>query len=1140
MKARAPDRAGGGSGHRARGPLVGRGTQLRELSSALAAAEAGRGALFLLSGEAGIGKTRLAEAVAEEAVDAGYTVLWGSAWEAGGAPAYWPWTQVIRELLHDRDADELVEDLGHGAPYVAKIAPDLVRLPTTIEPARSLDTEVARFTAFDATASFLVAAAARRPTVIVLDDLHAADVATVRLLEFLARSLHGARILAVATHQTGAARGERELTAALADLGRAGQRLTLGGLSRDEVLALASAQTAAALPPRLVDRLHALTEGNPLFVDEVMRLVAGQGALVEAFAAPAALGSARVPVPDAVRETIRRRLAPLEPAVVQALTAAAVIGPEFDLEALARVIGEERTTLLAHLGAAADAGLVEDLPATLGRYRFAHALMRETLYEDLTVQDRVVLHTAAGEAIAELHGTGADAPLSELAHHFLQAAPAGDADRAADFAVRAGARALEHMAYEQAIQLFGDALSALRLGAGGAAGRGSILLRLGQAEMRAGRLDAGRATLRKAAAEARGTGDAELLASAAVASAPWGLATATSDEEGLVPLLEEALARLPDDDSALRARLLARLAAAQYWSQPAARRGALVDEAIAMARRVGDAETLAFVLSDAHLATWDPDSSERSLPWAAEIYELAERLGNMELASIAHSWRISLLLELGDLAIVDREIESFALAASRLHQQRAQVQTLVHHCARAVIAGRFDDAERLLGEAGQDARLLEQDRLLAMRLGALAFVMREVQGRLGEIEPAVRQFAEAQRTMPAWRCALLCVHLQTGNDAELRRGYDSFASGGFAAELPRDNLWLPGIALLTEVCHHLGDGAGAGQLRTLLAPYSGRGVVTPDVAYIGPVDRYLAIAAATEGDHDAAAAWFASATGLARAMGAGPTCARLAVDEAEWLRERDPARAAALASEAASLAATMGLDRLVERARAVVPPARPARAAAPPARATAPAEPAEPAVNRLSRRGDFWELAAGGTTLHLKDAKGLHHLARLLEYPEREFHTLELVGSESADASAEAAIDAGLAVRRAGQGDAGPLLDARAKAEYGERIGHLREEIEEAEAFNDPERARRATAELEFVSRELSAAVGLGGRDRRSGAHTERARVNVTRALRGTIDRIATNDAGLGHHLRTCVRTGTFCVYEPGPDGPAWEIDSAG
>jgi tetratricopeptide (TPR) repeat protein len=1103
--------------------LVGRDVEWHELSLALDDMRKGHGALFLIDGDTGIGKTRLAEAFAEEAAEEGCTDLCGRAWDAAGAPAYWPWTQVLRDLVKSRPAEEILEDLGADGPYLAQIAPDVGRrLLRTVDALPPLETEDARFAAFDATASFLRASAARQPIVMVLDDLNAADVATVRLLEFLTRNMYGVRILAIATCRTGGLDRDSELATAIADLsGPPARRLVLGSLSRTGVAELAGARGGYEPPPALVDRLYKLTEGNPLFVEEVMRLLAAEGVL----AAPGSRVAGRLPLPDAVTEIVRRRLAPIPPAVLHALTAAAVIGPEFDLETLARVLGEERGTLLGDLDSAAEAGLVVEAEGRLGHYRFSHALIRETLYDGLSSQERVRLHELVGNALLELRGTGPDAPLNELAHHFLHAAPATDPVRAAVFAERAAERALEAMAYESAIELFDSALGVLDLASGEAERRARIRLTMGQAEMRCGRLEAGRATLRKAADDARLLGDAELLARAALASAPWGLATAMSDEADLIPLLKRARASLPPEDGTLRARLTARLASASYWSASLEDRMALGEQAIAMARRVGDPASLAWVLSDVHLATWNPDSLERTLEWVAEIDSLAERAGNLELAMLARSWRISLVMERGSPGarrVVDREIDAFARTAVQLHQQRAQAHSLIHHCAMALIEGRFEDAQRRLDDvANEFDALLQQDLITQMRASALTFVMRECQGKLSELEGAVQYFAGAHTAMPVWRCALVAVYVQTGRERELRREYGRLASGGFTA-IPRDNLWLPALGLLTTACFELGDRRGASQLRAFMEPYAGRNVVAPDVVYLGPVDRYLALAAATEGDYAQAGAWFDSARELAGALGARPMAVRLAIEEALALREREPTRAAALAAEALPEAEALGLEHLVKRARGLSPRA-----------VFVPASPTEPLPRQMTLSGDTWEVVFGGHVFHVERLKGMSHLTCLLAEPGRSFHALELVGAGRAAATAP--LDPGLP--RAVEGDLGPLLDERAKADYRARIDELDEEIEEAEVFNDPERASRARWEKDQLASELERAVGLGGRDRRVGAPAERARVNVTRALREAIKRIDHHDAALGHHLESCVKTGMFCVYRPPPNAARWDID---
>ncbi|MDA0181680.1 AAA family ATPase [Solirubrobacter phytolaccae] len=1150
-------------------PIIGRRRELDLLLDALGGAVAGRGALILVAGEAGIGKTRLVETLAEAAGELGVSVLWGEAWDAGGAPAYWPWTQALRDLLAERPAEELVRDLGSGAPFVAQIAPDVAGVYPAVEPAPTIDSDAARFAAFDATASFLSAAAARRPIVLVLEDLHAADTASARLLEFVAPRLGRARILVLVTCRLGPTATESEVTAALTNIRKA-QRLTLEGLSRDDVEVLAASLAPGVTSARLVERLHRLTDGNPLFVDEVLRLLAARGALD----APNAL---RLPVPRAMRDTIRRRLEPLAPEVVDTLTTAAVIGPEFRLETLARTLGADREALLRRLDAAVVAGLVEERLGTIGAYRFSHALVRETLHAELSTPDRVACHARVAEALIAIYGDRAEAPLSVLAYHLLQAAPAGDAQRAADYAERAGHQALDAMAYEDAIDLFGQGLTVVEDDPRAPERRGRLLLAKGQAQIGAGLLADGRETLRAAAGAARDRYDPELLARAALAFAPWGLATATSDEEGLIPFLREALDGLPPGDGTLRARVLARLAAALYWTEEAEQRRALAEEALAIARRIGDPTTLAYVLSDAHRATWDPDSPTRALSWVDEVSALADRIGNAELGLAARSWRISLLLELGELADVDREIQTFAEAAQTLHQRRARAQSLLHRCARALLAGRYEEGQRLRTAADAECQdLIEHDPILGMRLGALEFVKREAQGTLAEIGDLVRWFSEAQPSMPVWRCGYLCVLLQAGAEDELRVEYDRLAARGFAT-LPRDNLWLPALALLTQACAHLGDARGAGELRAMLAPYSGHNVVTPDVAFLGPVDRYLALLAATEGDHDAAARYLVTAGALAREMGARPTTARLALDEARMLATRDAPAARRLAETAAAEADALGLEQLAADARGLaerlatdVPgpesahagagatptggtPASAAMAAgaatgdattnggtpgraAPAGGALGGAAPGAPSSLRFRRAGDMWELGPPGATFFVKDTLGLRHLARLLAHPGHDFHALDLARS-AAPAATQTSPDEELTVGARGQEDLGSVLDDRAKAEFAERIRDLEETIEQAEGFHDLERASRAREELAALTDALSSAVSRSGRDRRPGSHGERARISVTKAIRTAIGHVEAKDATLGHHLGSCVHTGMHCAYRPGPDAPRWQVE---
>ncbi len=593
-------------------------------------------------------------------------------------------------------------------------------------------------------------------------------------------------------------------------------------------------------------------------------------------------------------------------------------------------------------------------------------------------------------------------------------------------------------------------------------------------------------------------------------------------------MLEKALAALGPEGTRLRALLLVRLAVALYYSPDAVeRRELLVAEALGIARELDEPATLAFVLDQGQIATNGPDTTERGLAWAHELFALADAAGDPELAVRARSWQIDLLLELDDLPGADMAIETLDRIATESRDPRARAYIPLHRARRAIIAGRLEDCERLIDEGIQLGWSL-QDSAVPILAGAQLFWLRMGQGRLRELESAVRQFADQLPGMPAWRAALGTLYLHTGRPAEARREYERLAARGF--DLPRDNVWLLGMALLAEMSEAFHDVEGATVIGARLAPFARRNVVTPEAIFAGPVTRYLALTEAARGDHDAALVHVVAARESCERLGYLPMLAVLDVDEARLLARRreagDVERARALIDRARERAEVVGVPRLDERLQ---------RAAAllPGGAAAAPA-PTGPSTAALRREGDVWRIEYEGRTLHVRDAKGVRHLGRLLSHPGVEFHAADL--AVDADAASAAPPVDGLEAR-AGAGDAGPLLDAQAKAAYRDRVQELRDEIEEAESFNDPERVAAAREELAFVAAELGSAVGLGGRDRRAASASERARVNVTRALRREIRRIAEQDASLGQELQSTVRTGTFCLYQPDVRRPvSWEV----
>jgi len=445
-----PADSGDHPGRRAAGVFVGRQRELREILAAFSDARAGRGRLVLLTGEPGIGKSRLADELAAHAQAGGATVLWGRCWEAGGAPAYWPWVQALRTYVRDRDHETLRRQLGAGTSDLAHLLPDVRDLFPDVPEPHDLESEGARFRLFDAVATFLRNASDEAPLVLVLDDLHVADAPSLLMLQFVAGGIGEARVTLLGIYRDPDPDRNGEEDVRLTDLSRtASVRVALRGLAAADVASYVRSTADLEPPPSVVDAIVRETEGNPLFVGEVVRLLAAEGLIDRPVHA-----SWHLTVPRGVRDVIGRRLRHVSPECIDILTLASVLGREFGLDALERLSGRPADELLAVLDQAAAARVVAEVPGTTARLRFAHALIRDTLYDGLTPARRLALHRSAGEALEALYGRHPEPHLTELAHHFAVAAPAGDVEKAVAYAHRAGARASELLAHEEAARLY--------------------------------------------------------------------------------------------------------------------------------------------------------------------------------------------------------------------------------------------------------------------------------------------------------------------------------------------------------------------------------------------------------------------------------------------------------------------------------------------------------------------------------------------------------------------------------------------------------------------------------------------------------------------------------------------------------------
>jgi class 3 adenylate cyclase len=547
---------------------------------------------------------------------------------------------------------------------------------------------------------------------------------------------------------------------------------------------------------------------------------------------------------------------------------------------------------------------------------FSHALVQEALYEELGVTQRVRLHRRIAEAIEEICGDDKEAHLSELAHHFLEAQ---ELDRAIDYSARAGDRAVSLIAYEEGADLYASALQALELKTPKAGRRHiELMLALGNAQTRAGEAHQAKENFRRAALLAREQELYDLFAEAVEGLANW-------QEVGLIDhetigLLEEALSTLGECDSTMRARLLARLAIAVYFVS-ATRREELAKEAVAMARRVGDPTTLAFVLNDAHFVLQSPNSGVDKIALATELIEVAEKAGDRELAIEGRGMLLMDLLSEGEIEAVDRQIQIYNREAMTLRQPNYKRYALIRLAMKELLGGRFENAEKLLDKFSPETARhgLEPNTLQAF--GVMTFALRRDQGRVSEVEANLRMFVEQYPAVPAWRTGLAVLYTEVDRRADARREFETIAENDFEA-IPMDANYVVSLALLSEVAAYLEDVPRAAWLYERLLPYARKTIlVGGGWTCHGSTERFLGLLAHTMGRFETADRHFKAARRANARIGAHPIVAIGRYQHARLLMDReapgDRQRANDLLGQVLEAAYDLGMRALVDRALAL-------------------------------------------------------------------------------------------------------------------------------------------------------------------------------------------------------------------------------
>lgn len=876
--------------------LVGRGAETRHLREALLQLEARRGDFILVSGEAGIGKTRLLEdalSAAPPSLDVHYARC--SAVE--GAPAFQVWQQCFRSLVRTRSIKVVRRALEHAPSGARKLL--LGTDGWQAGDQLGWDSPAERFRTFDAIGRGLGELAAQRPLALVLDDLHAADLVSLLLLEFLLQASPGSLLvlgtLRDSEQPTDAARAE----ALLRLRGTCKNELRLVGLTRDEVerfVELRLQRPDAALAASLFSR----TGGNPFFLS-VLTPSAGAAA------------TAGMPLPTAVQQAVAQRLAALDGACVALLKTAAACGPSFDVVVLARATGLPSERCLALLNEGCAARVIAQAGA--GEYRFVHDLNREVLYADLSPSERPAVHLAIGRALAALPAFQDARQAAVLAHHFLEAALVGGADRALDQSIRAGAYALRNFAYEEAIEHFDRATRLLPLAAErDPATECALLLDLGLARISAGQREAGQGTLLAAAEKARELGGGSELSSVALHLAPGLFAIETGVfDPVLVGLLREAIAQARQMAPGRQALLAARLALALYWSDTFGERVALCNQAQALAEQDGSDQARAAVATANIFALLRPSNLAERRVLSDQAIELCQRAGDHDGLLMNRVLRAAMFMESADMAAARYETEAFRALAETTNQPQSLWIVSAQQACRLLLDGRLDEVEQLAGAcmaSGQRVR----DHNALLTFGVHLTLVRVEQLRVSEVLEVIRDFSARYPRIVGWRVLYAFALLRAEQAGEAEAEYRSLKGVGFA--LPDDLNWMVSMAWLAELSHTLGDADDQRVLYGRLLPYADRLVVVgyAGIACLGSVERYLALLASKLEAGDVVRGHFQRALDANRRASATLPLLHTLCDYADWLKAAgSSAEARALAEEARPLVEERNLSGLRAR-----------------------------------------------------------------------------------------------------------------------------------------------------------------------------------------------------------------------------------
>ncbi len=873
-------------------PFVGRTEPMERLISALHGARAGRGRLCLLTGEAGIGKTRCVAEFSRTLRRQKVSLCSGRCLEGGRAAAFWPWVQVLRDALREDGEDTLPPDLRlELRALLAELIPRSETLQGAPDPGENSGFG-ARFWLLEKLSRHLLKCAEVAPRVILLEDVHWADDASLDLLAFLAAELSQVSVLIVATARDVLAPGSEGWGKMLARLGPC-ERIELSGLKPKDVEAYVSEVTGLDFPPEIHRTIYTKCGGNPLFLQESVRLLTAccdRGGVE-------AVGTDDITVPGVARDVLRGRLKGLSPETCEALELACVIGQEFELPVLQSALGVAPEGLLLRLDDATRARLIAPR-SRAGTYAFAHDTIREALYEELPTARRADLHRRVAEAI-ETRSAG-DFRANDVAYHYHRGLPCAEPARVERHARQAGESAMRRFAYEDACRFFGWALEAQRFQEGvDARSCSQLLLALASALRMSGQLPESRKASERVIEIARENGLADVMWEAARGLRPTVRLALVPDAIAL-GAFEDASKLLRDDERSLRIRVLAQLACIPPYSLSTERSDELSARAVELARKSGNPDDLTQALTSRLHVLSGPDHIDAVLEVTGEILRL-----DPNSAAEVEGARYCALLHRGDMAGSEVVLENFG----RLARSMRRPEACWHHdrmvALRSLHFGEFDKADALFHE------LFVQSRRLRLPYGQIHYIMHaaalayERMGLAVTSSSGWRAELEWASAIPSFQAHWVRLLMESGRREEARHAFEAIAQNGFE-NITKDIGYLNALAHLSIVAVSLEDRVRAESLYALLRPYPHHNTPNGFNYHLGSVSYFLGHLARLLGRVDDAVRHFEEALTMNERMGSMPQLARTQAAFGDLLssgaRRGERLRAEALLSEAAATA----------------------------------------------------------------------------------------------------------------------------------------------------------------------------------------------------------------------------------------------